>query len=132
MAKKTKTEKKFDFKKLKSFEAFCKAENIDPIQLPGVDNLPEKFRKPLIAAYKIMVGVSAVNEGKKVNFTNDEPKYFPWARVNSSGSGFDFSLSSYDYVRRLTSNGSRLCSHTPEQTKHVFNVLNDEYKDWLI
>ena len=76
-------QQKVDFTQMQSFEDFCKARNIDPTQLPGVDNLPEEFREPLIAVYRIMVGVSAVNEGKKVDFTKNTDKYFAYARVLS-------------------------------------------------
>lgn len=65
MAKKTTkvATPEFNFRTLVSFEDFCNARNIDPTQLPGVDNLPEEFRAPLLAVYRIMVGVSAVNQG---------------------------------------------------------------------
>jgi hypothetical protein len=125
-------QQKVDFTQMQSFEDFCKARNIDPTQLPGVDNLPEEFREPLIAVYRIMVGVSAVNEGKKVDFTKNTDKYFAYARVLSSGSGFDFSNSSSHYVTRGSGVGSRLCTDSDDKTMHVFKVLNDDYKTWLI
>jgi hypothetical protein len=125
-------QQKVDFRQMQSFEDFCKARNIDPAQLPGVDNLPEEFREPLKAVYRLMVGVSAVNEGKKADFTKDTIKHYPWATVLSSGSGFDFS-DSYTYcVNRSSHVGSRLCSDESEKAMHVFNVLNDDYKTWLI
>jgi len=125
-------QQKVDFTQMQSFEDFCKARNIDSTQLPGVDNLPEEFREPLIAVYRLMVGVSAVNEGKKADFTKDTDKYYPWARVLSSGSGFDFSLSGSCFGHRVSDVGSRLCTDDPDKTMHVFKVLNDDYKKWLI
>jgi len=125
-------QQKVDFTQMQSFEDFCKARNIDPNQLPGVENIPEEFREPLIAVYRLMVGVSAVNEGKKVDFTKDTAKYSPWARVLSSVSGFDFSVSASYYDLRLSGVGSRLCTDDPDKTMHVFKVLNDDYKKWLI
>lgn len=121
-----------DFTKMQSFEDFCKARNIDPTQLPGVDNLPEEFREPLVAVYRLMVGVSAVNKGKKADFTKDTDRYYPWARVLSSGSGFGFSSSHSNYAYRSSDVGSRLCTDHPDKTMHVFNVLNEDYKKWLI
>jgi len=125
-------QQKVDFTQMQSFEDFCKARNIDPTLLPIVDHLPEEFREELISVYRIMVGISAVNEGKKADFTKDTDKYYPWARVLSSGSGFDFSNSISGYGGRSSSVGSRLCSHDPKAAMHVFNVLNDDYKKWLI
>jgi hypothetical protein len=131
--KKTETVKpEFDFRQLKSFEDFCKARNIDPTQLPGVDNLPEELRAPLISAYRLMVAISAVNEGKKSDYTNDEPKWFPWARVLSSGSGFGFSDSAYRYGYRYSDVGSRLSTDDSEKSEHVFEVMQEDYKTWLI
>jgi hypothetical protein len=127
-----KEDQKLDFTQMQSFEDFCAARNIDPTQLPGVDNLPEEFREPLIAVYRLMVGVSAVNGGKKADFTKDDAKYFPWATVLSSGSGFGFSDSISDCDDRSSCVGSRLCTDNPDKTMHVFNVLNDDYKTWLI
>ena len=135
MAKKQTNQKEdqpVNFREMQSFEDFCKAQNIDPTQLPGVDNLPEEFRAPLLAVYRLMVGVSAVNGGKKVDFTKDTTKYFPWARVLSSGSGFVFSCSVCAYDLRFSSVGSRLCTDDSDKTMHVFNVLNEDYKTWLI
>lgn len=131
-ATKKEDQQKVDFSEMQSFEDFCKARNIDPTQMPGVDNLPEEFREPLKAVYRLMVGVSAVNEGKKADFTKDTAKYYPWARVLSSGSGFGFSCSYSGYVLRRSDVGSRLCTDDPDKTMHVFNVLNEDYKKWLI
>lgn len=131
-ATKKEDQQKVDFREMQSFEDFCKARNIDPTQLPGVDNLPEFKRTANHAVYRLMVGVSAVNEGKKADFTKDTPKYYPWARVLSSGSGFVFSLSAYLCDGRRSRVGSRLCTNDPDKTMHVFNVLNEDYKKWLI
>jgi len=121
-----------DFTQMQSFEDFCKARKIDPTQLPGVDNLPEEFREPLTAVYRLMVGISAVNEGKKADFTKDTDKYYPWATVLSSGSGFVFSYSGTGYDDRGSGVGSRLCTDHPDKTMHVFKILNEDYKKWLI
>ena len=123
-----------DFMAMESFEDLCKVENIDPTQLPGVDNLPEKLREPLIAAYKIMVGVSAANEGWEPDYTNIEPKYFPWAEVkhSSSGSGVVFSSSDYSSSSSDTAVGSRLVTKKSERTRHLFNILNKCYFTWLV
>ena len=127
-----KEDQEFDFTKMQSFEDFCASLGIDPTQLPGVDNLPEEFREPLKAVYRLMVGVSAVNEGKKADFTKNTTKYFTWAKVLSSGSGFDFSVSFSLFDFRYSSVGSRLCSDSDKKAMHVFKVLNDDYKTWLI
>ncbi len=136
MTKKTEKQKNggdVDYRSLDSFEALCAARGIDPEQLPDVSNIPEEFRGPLLSAYRLMVGVAAVMGGKKVDFTDsDTIKYFPWVRVNSSGSGFGFSYSSSIFDARYSYAGSRLCTDDPAKTEHVFNVLNEDYKKWLI
>lgn len=121
----------FDFRTIKGFEDACKKENIDPTKLPDVSMIPEEFRKPLLAVYKIMIGYKAVNNGWKVDYGNtNQLKYFPWARVLSSGFGFSYSCSDYDFA--FTSVGSRLCTDESDKAEHIFVNFNQEYKYfWL-
>ncbi len=125
--------KEFDYKKIKGFKEACESENIDATQLPGVDNILEEFRKPLIAAYKLMVGTKAVNKGFKVDYTNrNQLKHFPVARVLLSGSGFDFAFSVSNFDDTVVYVGSRLLSEDDDKAMHVFENFKEEYNDWLL
>ncbi len=101
MAKKsTKNSPVFDFRTIKSFEDACAKQNVDPTALPDVSMIPEDLRKPIIAAYKLMIIFLAINNGWRPDWSDsDQYKYFPWYRVLSSGFGFSDSDCSYDDSR---------------------------------
>ncbi len=113
--------KEIPFQSVKEFEEFLNGSSI-----------PERFREPLLAVYQLFVGIEAINDNWKADFTNRELKYFPWARVNSSGSGFVFSRSGCGYDNAGTTVGSLLCTKNSEQTEHAFEKFQDLYKKfWL-
>ena len=121
----------FDFREITSFEKACEAEKIDSNQLPGVENIPEEFREPLKAVYRLMVAHKAVNKGWTVDYAKvDQRKYCSWAWIKSSGSGFVFSFSDafYDYAN--ASVGSRLLSGSHEKESHIFEHFKNDYLIW--
>lgn len=135
MTAKNKNEKevaaKFDFRTIKTFEDACAHLNIDSINVPELSMIPEEFRKPLIAAYKLMVIYKAINNGWVPDWSNDEQrKWFPWFGVLSSGSGFSSAGSYYDYV--FTYVGSRLCTDTSEKAEYIASQFEAEYVDYFL
>ncbi len=123
----------FDYKTIKSFEDACKKENIDPTSLPDVSMIPEELRKAIIAVYKLFIIFKAINNGWIADFTNkNQWKYFPWLRVNSSGSGFDFSDSPYDCDYARTTVGSRLCTDTSDKAEYIGEQFREEYGEFLL
>lgn len=123
----------FDFKSIKSFEDACSKTGLNPSDLPDVSNIPERFRKYLIAAYKLAVIFEAINDEWEADFTNlNQMKYFPWMRVNSAGSGFAFSLSSYHYAYTHTNVGSRLCTNTRKKALYIGKQFAEEYADFFL
>jgi hypothetical protein len=134
--KSLKTEKvAFDFRSIKSFELACEKLNIPPV-LPEVSMLPERFRKALVAVYKLFIIFEAINDGWVAELGNGrQAKYWPWLWVLSSGSGFSDSGSTYCYVYPGTGVGSRLCTFSPEAAKFIgkqFGVEGQEYKDFFL
>ena len=127
-AKQTSTE--FDFRTIKSFEDACKKENIDPEKLPDVSMVPETFGKAIINCYKLFIIFKAINNGWIADYTNySQLKYYPWFEVNSSGSGFDFSVC--DFTRTLTGVGSRLCTDTSGKALYIARTFGAEYKEFF-
>lgn len=113
--------KEIPFQSVKEFEEFLKGSTI-----------PERFREPLIAVFQLFVGFEAINDNWKADFTNPDLKYWPWACVNSAGSGFVFSISYYDYDFACTDVGSRLCAKDSDRAKYAFEKFNEQYKKfWL-
>ncbi|RPJ66847.1 MAG: hypothetical protein EHM20_17500, partial [Alphaproteobacteria bacterium] len=116
MANKTKkaVKKEFDYKTIRSFEDACKHLGIDSSKLPDMSSVPEEFRKPVIAGYKLMIIYKAINNGWVPNWGNsNQYKYYPWFRVLSSGFGFSTSDYFIDYT--ATAVGSRLCTDSSQK-----------------
>jgi hypothetical protein len=131
MAKKVnKSESKFDFRTIKTFEDACVKLGIEP-KLPDVSMILEELQKPTIAAYKLMVIFKAINNGWKPNWSNyDEYKYIPWYEVLSSGFGFSFSY--YHFTSTLTSVGSRLCTDSSEKALYIAEQFKQEYQEYFL
>jgi len=118
----------FDYRSIKSFEDACAKEGVDPTLLPDCSMILEEFREALINAYKLFVIFKAINNGWVADFTNpNQVKYFPWMKVNSSGSGFGFAHSVYDFDRSSSHVGSRLCTYDPEVAVYIGEQFAPEY-----
>lgn len=121
----------FDFRTIKTFEDACRKENVDPEKLPDVSMLPEEFRKPVIAAYKLMIIFKAINNGWKPDWKNmDQYKYYLWFKVLSSG--FGFSSSTYSSTGAITIVGSRLCTDSSEKAMYIAEQFKAEYQDYFL
>lgn len=130
---KAKTESKFDYKTIKSFEDACKKVGVDPEALPDVSMIPEEFRKAIINCYKLYIIFKAINNGWTPDWNNwDQYKYYPWFKVLSSGSGFDFSYSGYYYDVTFTTVGSRLCTDTSEKALYIGKQFGEEYAEFFL
>lgn len=129
--KTVKTNSKFDYKTIKTFEDACIRMNEDPEKLPDVSSFPERFRRSIIANYKLMIIYEAINNGWIPDWSNwNQYKYYPWLPVLSSG--FGFSRSSYGYVIAGACVGSRLCTDTSEKAKYMGKQFEAEYRDYLL
>jgi len=134
MATKTKkqVQKKveFDFRSITSFNDACNRLGIND-SIPDVAMLPEEFRKPVIAGYRLMIIYKAINNGWKPDWNNySEYKYYPWFEVLSSG--FGFSDSYYTFVIAHTDVGSRLCTDTSEKAMYIAKQFEAEYKEYFL
>ena len=82
--------------KVKSFEDACKVLDITP-SVPVVTGIPEKYQKPLIANYQLMVIAEALNEGWTPDWSNGEwDKWHPWFNLDNSSSAGRFSFAGAD------------------------------------
>jgi hypothetical protein len=130
MATKSKKEN-FDFKTIKTFEDACKKLGLDPSQLPDVTSIPEEFRKPIVAGFKLMIIYKAINDGWKPDWNNYQQwKYYPWYGVLSSG--FGFSDSDYYCGRAHSGVGSRLCTDTRDKALYIAEQFKTEYQDYFL
>jgi len=129
--KSAKNEPVFDFRTIKSFEDACKQIRITT-KLPDVSEImDDDLRKPVVAAYKLMVIFKAINNGWRPDWSKSSQwKYYPWYRVLSSGFGFSYSAYTYDYA--VTSVGSRLCTDTSEKAMYIAEQFKEEYKEYFL
>jgi hypothetical protein len=122
---------KFDYKTIKTFEDACKKAGVDTAALPDISAIPEEFRKPIVAAYKLMIIYKAINNGWRPDWNKmNHWKYYPWYGVLSSG--FGFSRSAYTYGLTYTSVGSRLCTDSSEKALYIAEQFRAEYMDYFL
>jgi hypothetical protein len=99
--------------------------------LPDFSNVPEDLRDYFEAQYKVVVIAEALNEGCPPNYTNDEqPKWFPWFRVSSSGFVFNDAL--YYSSRAAAGDGSRLCLKNSELARYFGEQFIEIWNKFLL
>jgi hypothetical protein len=129
--KSTKKDLEFDYTTIKTFEDACKQLGLDPLSLPDITGIPEEFKKPVIAGFKLMIVYKAINNGWKPDWSNwDQYKYYPWFDVLSSGFGFSATDYYCDYTDACV--GSRLCTDTLEKALYIGKQFEAEYKDYFL
>jgi hypothetical protein len=129
-AKVKKTEKKeFDFRTIKTFNDACKAfgtsekEFNKKFDALGLD--PDTINYE-----KLKLVIKAVNNGWKPNWQDcNQPKFYPWFEVLSSGFGFD--SSSYNCTFAFTGCGSRLCFQSREKSDYTAKQFIELYNGFL-
>ena len=117
--------------KVKSFEDACKLLDITP-SVPVVTGIPEKYQKPLIANYQLMVIAEALNEGWTPDWSNGEwDKWHPWFDMDDSSSAGRFSFYAADNQLPLSTVGSRLCFKSKDLATYAGTQFLDIYKDFF-
>ena len=118
--------------KVKSFEDACKVLDITP-SVPVVTGIPEKYQKPLIANYQLMVIAEALNEGWTPDWSNGEwDKWYPWFNMDNSSSAGRFSF--FGSVGRNSSSyvGSRLCFKSEELADYAGTQFLELYRELFV
>ena len=117
--------------KVKSFEDACKVLDITP-SVPVVTGIPEKYQKPLIANYQLMVIAEALNEGWTPDWSNGEwDKWYPWFKMDDSSSAGRFSFGASGYLSSTSDVGSRLCFKSKDLATYAGTQFLDIYKDFF-
>ena len=122
-----------DFKKIKSFEDACKALKVDAT-LPDFSKAPAMHQKGLLAHYKLVLIVQAVNGGWQPNWADtNEYKYELWPDVEAKENG-GFGLSFCDFAGWFTGPpcGSRLFFKSREIARYTFETFKDLYEEYLL
>ena len=118
--------------KVKSFEDACKVLDITP-SVPVVTGIPEKYQKPLIANYQLMVIAEALNEGWTPDWSNGEwDKWYPWFNMDNSSSAGRFSFGGADIRRSYSIVGSRLCFKSEELADYAGTQFLELYRELFV
>ena len=118
--------------KVKSFEDACKVLDITP-SVPVVTGIPEKYQKPLIANYQLMVIAEALNEGWTPDWSNGEwDKWYPWFNMDDSSSAGRFSFNGSGNRYSGSSVGSRLCFKSEELADYAGTQFLELYRELFV
>lgn len=117
-------------KKIKSFEAACKALKLNPKKLPVVSSIPKKYRDAIVAHFKLVIIAEALNEGWKPNWEDyNEYKYYPYFDMQS---GFGFVVTLCGTWHAYAGGGSRLCFKTRELAEFAGRKFRKLYKAYMV
>ena len=118
--------------KVKSFEDACKVLDITP-SVPVVTGIPEKYQKPLIANYQLMVIAEALNEGWQPDWSNREwDKWHPWFDMDDSSSAGRFSFCGAVNRYSASTVGSRLCFKSEELADYAGTQFLELYRELFV
>ena len=118
--------------KVKSFEDACKVLDITP-SVPVVTGIPEKYQKPLIANYQLMVIAEALNEGWTPDWSNGEwDKWYPWFNMDNSSSAGRFSFYGSGGQSSDSRVGSRLCFKSEELADYAGTQFLELYRELFV
>ena len=118
--------------KVKSFEDACKLLDITP-SVPVVTGIPEKYQKPLIANYQLMVIAEALNEGWTPDWSNGEwDKWHPWFDMDDSSSAGRFSFGASVDQDSDSTVGSRLCFKSEELADYAGTQFLELYRELFV
>ena len=102
--------------KFKNIEAVCAKLGIT------IEDLPTSAS----AHDKIELIVKAYNGDWKPDWSNSEPKYYPWFNME------DFSLDCVDYAYGCSDVSSRLCFKNRKDAEEAVKVFKDLYKEYML
>lgn len=119
-----------DYKKIKSYEAACKALGLKPIS----DEVFKAFgedAKTMAAYHKLAVITRAINDGWQPDWSNrDERKHEPFMYTNNAG--LALALTHHAPSGAHTAVGSRLCFRDYERAAFAVETFGDNlYKDYF-
>lgn len=119
-----------DYKKIKSYEAACKALGLKPISDEVFNAFQKEDRKTMAAYHKLAVITRAINEGWQPDWSNhDERKYEPYMYTNNAGlacaNANNATSDAYSDI------GSRLCFRDNERVTFAVKTFGELYKDYF-
>lgn len=119
-----------DYKKIKSYEAACKALGLKPISDEVFNSFQKEDRKTMAAYHKLAIITRAINDGWQPDWSNrDERKYEPYMYTHSAGLACADTVDSPSHTHSYL--GSRLCFHDYERATFAVETFGELYKDYF-
>ena len=124
-------------KQIKTWQEAFEMKGMDINIMPDVSMLPEAYRKPQLALFKLHVVAEVLNDGWIPDYTEGQQntKYEPWFEVipskdKPSGSG----LSYYDFDHWYTHSnvGVRLCYKDRSTAEYAGTQFKELYEDLFL
>lgn len=120
---------KLDYTEIKSFEDACERLNLDPQNLPRLADIPKRYKKALMAFYKLMVIFEAINDSWVPDFGNvNQYKHFPLFVTDPSGTVFNERKDSS--TSNLTKTTSYFCCETQNKADYIGKQFVELWKDY--
>ena len=117
--------------KIKSYEDACKELGLDPKNLPIVDLLPEKDQKSIIAYYKLIIIIRALNEGWEPDFSDHSQRKY-WNYLWIDAAGFVYANTSITATYAAAYVGSRLCFKDYATAQFAIKNFKSLYEEYFL
>lgn len=106
--------------RIKSYEDACEDLGLDPVEDLPFKNPKNNRQEAANAFHMLDVITESLMEGKKLDWEDgDQKKWYPVFNNYSSGSGFRFLYSDYDWTLTAACGGARLCVDTQEKSNYL-------------
>ncbi len=121
---------------IKTWQEAFEKKGLDPNIMPDVSILPEAYRKPQLALFKLHVVAEVLNEGWVPDYSDyGQRKYYPYFDVetteeNKSGSGLSFG--DYAYWGASSAVGVRLCYRDSSTARYAGTQFKELYEDLFL
>lgn len=123
------------YKKIKTYEDVCKIKGITPLTIEAFAALPESQRTAAFSRHKVETVIEVLQQERTFDWNDsNQRKWFPYFDLETYNDGREndgFVLFYVDYSYVLTGVGSRLCSFSREEAKHVADIMLSDYKAFM-
>jgi hypothetical protein len=121
----------FDFTTIETFEDACDVLGLDALNLPNLSAISKRFKKSLLAYYKLMVIFEAINNGWIPDFSiSNQKKIVPTFEIDPSGLAFSH-LNLSAFVNNSKSS-TLLCCGNPAKVKYITLKFEGLFQDYLL
>lgn len=121
----------YSYTEVSSFEDAATFLGMDPELLPNLSSIPRRFKRPLIAYFKLMVVCEAINQGWSPDLASkNQIKFYPLFIADKSGK--DFSECKHFTTTSELRVPSFLFCETIEKEKYLASQFLELFKDMML